>query len=1023
MCLLAGTVQGAVTMLVPGFVVREVPVRLSNVNNLRFSPGGKLTALGYDGKIHLLHDSDGDGMEDRSTVFWDQPTLSVPVGMEWSKEGLYVSSHGKVSLFRDENGDGRADREEVVASGWPPTDVGSGGVDATAVTVDGSGNVFFGLLTADYSNPYRVKDGVARYSLSGQRGTIQRFVRGKGLETIATGIRVPYALAFNRAGDLFVTDQEGETWCPNGNPLDELNHIIVGRNYGFPPRHETYLPDLVSERPVVGFGPQHQSSCGLVFNESGIGRGRFGPEWWEGDALVAGESRGKIWRVNLAKTPLGYVGKESLIARLSMLTMDMAISAGGALYVACHSGEPDWGTGPNGEGKIFKIEYRDADAPQPVRAWASGLMELRVAFDRPVDGSITNAVRESRVEFGEHVSAADRLETLKPPYEVVKQQEATPRGRLNLIGATLDSAGRTVRYAMDPHGQSVRHAVSVAGVKSPGLEGAGARVDLGYELTGVEASWSGAGKAEWNGWLPHLDWEVSRKFLEPTAEIERLRELIKHSGVLEMRGQFMIPERGVRVRLESPARFQVELGERMIVSRGESGGVHRVELRLERLGAADFVKVKVSTGGEFGLSVSYATAMDRTWRPVPEGWLLLPWAPRTEPARGVTVLAPELQKGGDYERGRELFFGERLKCGTCHRIRGEGNVTGPDLSNLIHRDAASIWRDIEHPSATINPDYVAYTVRVRGGEELTGFVRAQAADAVRVVGADGKEQRVNRGEILDLRPGAISLMPGGLVEGLRKDEAADLLTFLRNAPPVRTRAEIEAVMAGKGEGGKDGRLLNVVLVAGKQDHGPGQHDYPAWQKEWKTVLAGTKGMVVNEAWEWPTEEQWQSAGVVVFYFWNHDWNENRYRQLDAYQERGGGLVVIHSATIADKEAEKLAARIGLAAQPGPTKYVHGPILLKMEGKHPITEKFGQLFLLDEPYWPMIGDAGRVAVVAAAEIEGQERPLMWTFEKGRGRVFASIPGHYSWTWADPLFRILMLRGIAWAGGEAAVRFDR
>ena len=41
--------------------------------------------------------------------------------------------------------------------------------------------------------------------------------------------------------------------------------------------------------------------------------------------------------------------------------------------------------------------------------------------------------------------------------------------------------------------------------------------------------------------------------------------------------------------------------------------------------------------------------------------------------------------------------------------------------------------------------------------------------------------------------------------------------------------------------------------------------------------------------------------------------------------------------------------------------------------------------------------------------------MWTFQKGKGRVFASILGHYTWTLDDPLFRLLVLRGIAWAAG--------
>ena len=149
-----------VRMLVPGFTVQELPLKISNQNNLRFAPDGTLTSLGYDGRVHLLRDTDGDGLEDTDELFWDKTTITVPVGMAWSSNGLYVSSHGKVSLLRDTNGDGKADEEEIIASGWPATDVGSGGVDATSVTLDQDGNLYFGLMAADYSNPYRVKDGV-----------------------------------------------------------------------------------------------------------------------------------------------------------------------------------------------------------------------------------------------------------------------------------------------------------------------------------------------------------------------------------------------------------------------------------------------------------------------------------------------------------------------------------------------------------------------------------------------------------------------------------------------------------------------------------------------------------------------------------------------------------------------------------------------------------------------------------------------------------------------------------------------
>ena len=50
-------------------------------------------------------------------------------------------------------------------------------------------------------------------------------------------------------------------------------------------------------------------------------------------------------------------------------------------------------------------------------------------------------------------------------------------------------------------------------------------------------------------------------------------------------------------------------------------------------------------------------------------------------------------------------------------------------------------------------------------------------------------------------------------------------------------------------------------------------------------------------------------------------------------------------------------------------------------------------------------------------------MMWTFQNGKGRVFASILGHYTWTLEDPLFRVIALRGLAWAAGEPAGRFEK
>jgi type 1 glutamine amidotransferase len=88
-----------------------------------------------------------------------------------------------------------------------------------------------------------------------------------------------------------------------------------------------------------------------------------------------------------------------------------------------------------------------------------------------------------------------------------------------------------------------------------------------------------------------------------------------------------------------------------------------------------------------------------------------------------------------------------------------------------------------------------------------------------------------------------------------------------------------------------------------------------------------------------------------------------------------------------------------------------------------------LRLLDEPYWPASGDPCLVGVVGASEekvskqaAETKPVPMFWTYNRGKGRVFGCVPGHFTWTFDDPLFRLVLLRGVAWAAGETPYRFD-
>ena len=1046
----------SVQVFPPGFTARELPVDLTNINNVKYRPDGTLVALGYDGRVWLLRDSDGDGAEDKADLFWDpKGQLQAPIGMDLTPpgykhgDGVFVAAKGRIALIVDTDKYGKADREIVVAGGWKEI---ANKVDALGVAYDPrDGSIYYGRGAFSYTEPLRkTKDGKAEYSTADEPGTILRVSPDfKTREIVATGIRFPVALRFNRLGDLFCTDQEGATWVPNGNPLDELLHVQKGRHYGFPARHPVHLPNVLDEPSTFDYGPQHQSTCGLNFNESVRDGGpTFGPKEWAGDALVAGETRGKLYRTKLVKSAAGYVARTHLLASLPMLAIDLCVSPDGGLVVCCHGGGPDWGSGPTGKGKLFKISYADRDHPQPVFAWPAGPREVRIEFDRPVDpGLLKDVARKTKITGGEFVRAGDRFETMWPGYAIVQAQKLAPRDDYPVRSAQLTADRRTLVLATDPHPAAVHYAATLPGMGRPAepSDKQHPAIDLDFDLSGCEATWTPAdGSAPWVGWLPHPDLQAARELTAGSAPHDALWAAMAKPGELRLKMQLDLtdmlrpavqpgsridqgyPPEVVTVAFDSPAKLVVSgaSGSSLTVT-PEKGKPIPVELRL------------TTSGSPAVLAVRWTTNEDSRPRPLPLHRVLVPWADANPATRNQVVVAvspPELE-GGSWARGREVFFGEAAGCAKCHTHDGRGGVIGPDLSNLVHRDYPSVLRDITQPSFAINPDHLTSVVSLADGRTLTGVVRT-VGDRLAVGDLQGKVTEVGRAEVDSVKPSPLSTMPEGLPQQLGPDRTRDLMTFLLTAGPAmprdykkpeerpkpRTAAEVNAVLAGAPKPPEKTRKLRVVLVAGKKDHGLGEHDYPAWQKAWAELFGAAKDVEVATAWEWPEKQEFQKADAMVFYQ-HGDWDAKRAADIDAFLERGGGLVYVHWAVDGRLNVADFAKRIGLASKGGNIKYRHGPLDLAFaKVAHPITRNFDRLALVDESYWMLTGDLPGDRVLATQVEDKEPRPLFWTTEPGKGRVFVSIPGHYSWTFDDPLFRVLLLRGLAWTAREPVDRFN-
>jgi hypothetical protein len=107
----------------------------------------------------------------------------------------------------------------------------------------------------------------------------------------------------------------------------------------------------------------------------------------------------------------------------------------------------------------------------------------------------------------------------------------------------------------------------------------------------------------------------------------------------------------------------------------------------------------------------------------------------------------------------------------------------------------------------------------------------------------------------------------------------------------------------------------------------------------------------------------------------------------------------------------------------------GRISAATRRSHPLAGNLPDTLEFEEEiYYNLYGDTSAIRILnasrepAAGGIPGTSlAPVMWTKTTGNGKVFASIIGHYTYTHNDPVFRLLLLRGLAWASGRPFDRF--
>jgi putative membrane-bound dehydrogenase-like protein len=135
---------------------------------------------------------------------------------------------------------------------------------------------------------------------------------------------------------------------------------------------------------------------------------------------------------------------------------------------------------------------------------------------------------------------------------------------------------------------------------------------------------------------------------------------------------------------------------------------------------------------------------------------------------------------GDIRRGQAIFNSPRAACSSCHAMGYLGGHAGPDLTTIGQvRTERDLLESIVYPSASFVRSFEPYVVKTKSDEDYSGVLRKDAPDEIVLATGPSTEVRIARSDIVDMRPGTVSIMPAGLDQQLTRQELSDLVAFLK----------------------------------------------------------------------------------------------------------------------------------------------------------------------------------------------------------------------------------------------------
>lgn len=236
----------------------------------------------------------------------------------------------------------------------------------------------------------------------------------------------------------------------------------------------------------------------------------------------------------------------------------------------------------------------------------------------------------------------------------------------------------------------------------------------------------------------------------------------------------------------------------------------------------------------------------------------------------------------------------------------------------------------------------------------------------------------------------------------------------------------------------DTSLNKIVLVAGRQSHGAGEHEFFAGSAILMKLLKQTPGVfpvMVRDGWPKDPVKTFADAKAVVFYMDGGGGHpilqKDHQKVVQELMDKGVGFVNLHYAVEYPRsKSDHVLSWLGGYYETGFSTNPHWKGNFKTFPEHAITRGVKPFEVVDEWYFnirfapesknvtPILKAKPPDNVRNTAEAKkhpGREEVVGWAFERdGGGRSFGFTGGHHHRNWGDENFRRLVVNAILWTG---------